>query len=181
MSKSIDDSILSALREYERGPDQNGKKAVLLTPRGGFLLYGNRFCSIREYDLELRSDALQLQGGSVDSPIFLSCTQGRLSATGCSPQLMSLIFHIELGEEDGLLRGILLAREDEARFSLFCDASIEEVYRLSRKREIPPYLWTPSDEELRQYAEGLRRNDLHGLTGLYLCGRPVKSLWEEKW
>lgn len=62
MSKSIDDSILSALREYERGPDQNEKKAVLLTPRGGFFLYGNRFCSIREYDLELRSDALQLQG-----------------------------------------------------------------------------------------------------------------------
>ena len=80
-----------------------------------------------------------------------------------------------------LFRSILLAREDEARFSLFCDASIEEVYRLSRKREIPPYLWTPPDEELRQYAEGLRRNDLHGLTGLYLCGRPVKSLWEEKW
>ena len=181
MSKSIDDTILSALQKYERGPDQNEKKAVLLTPRGGFFLYGNRFCSIREYDLELRSDALQLQGGAVDSPIFLSCTQGRLSAAGCSPRLVSLIFHIELGEEDGLLRGILLAREDEARFSLFCDASIEEVYRLSRKREIPPYLWTPPDEELRQYAEGLRRNDLHGLTGLYLCGRPVKSLWEEKW
>ena len=40
MSKSIDDTILSALREYERGPDQNEKKAVLLTPRGGFFLYG---------------------------------------------------------------------------------------------------------------------------------------------
>ena len=48
MSKGIDEPILSALRAYEHDPDRNGKKAILLTPHGGYFLYGNRFCTIRE-------------------------------------------------------------------------------------------------------------------------------------
>ena len=183
MPKGIEDPILSALRTYERSPDRNGKKAVLLTPQGGYFLYGNRFCSILEYELELQSDSIQLQGGTVTSPIFLSYTQDALTVAGAqqySPQMVSLVFHIDLGEGDGLLRGVLLAREKQARFSLFCDAAIEELYRLSRKAEMRPFPQIPPDEELRQYAERLRRNDLHGLTGLYLCGRLVKSLLEEK-
>lgn len=183
MSKGIDDPILSALRAYERSPDRDGKKAVLLMPQGGYFLYGNRFCTIREYDLELRSNSIQQQGDTVTSPIFLVCTQGGLSVTGsqrCVPQLVSLIFHIDLGAEDGLLRGILLARGKEARLSLFCDAAVEELYRLSRKKERQPLPQMPPDEDLRQYAESLRRNDLHGLTGLYLSGKPLKSLLGEK-
>lgn len=182
MSKGIDEPILSALRAYEHDPDRNGKKAILLTPHGGYFLYGNRFCTIREYDLELRSDSIELQGVAVNNPIFLACTQGGLSVTGHQryfPQLVSLIFHIDLGEEGGLLRGILLARESEVQFSLFCDAAIEELYRLSRKRTWKPPLRIPPEGDLCQYAEVLRRNDLHGLTGLYLCGRPMKSLLEE--
>lgn len=182
MLKGIDEPILSALRAYEHDPDRNGKKAILLTPHGGYFLYGNRFCTIREYDLELRSDSIELQGVAVNNPIFLACTQGGLSVTGHQryfPQLVSLIFHIDLGEEDGLLRGILLARAGEVQFSLFCDAAIEELYRLSRKRTWKPPLRIPPEGDLCQYAEVLRRNDLHGLTGLYLCGRPMKSLLEE--
>lgn len=53
MSKDIKGPILSALERYERDPDKNGKKAVLLTPQGGYFLYGNRFCGIEEYELEL--------------------------------------------------------------------------------------------------------------------------------
>lgn len=183
MPKGMDDPILSALQEYERSPDRSTKKAVLLTPQQGYFLYGNRFCSIREYDLELRSDSIQLQGSAVNNPVFLACMQGGLTVTGsqrCFPQLVSLIFHIDLGAEDGLLRGILLAREHEVRFSLFCDAAVEELYRLSRKREGQPLPQLPPDEDLRQYAESLRRKDLHGLTGLYLSGKPLKSLLGEK-
>lgn len=183
MSKGIDDPILSALRAYERSPDRDGKKAVLLMPQGGYFLYGNRFCSIREYDLELQSDSVQLQGGEVNTPIFLLRTQEGFSTVGaqqCSPQLVSLIFHIDLGEEDGLLRGIFLAKEKDAKLVLFCDEAIEELYRLSRKREGQPLPQLPPDEDLRQYAESLRRKDLHGLTGLYLSGKPLKSLLGEK-
>lgn len=182
MSKGIDDPILSALQTYERSPDRNEKKAVLLTPQGGYFLYGNRFCSIQKYDLELWSDTVQLQGDAVNSPIFLTCAQGGFSMAGtqrCSPQLVSLIFHIDLGEEDGLLRGILLVKGRDVRFSLFCDAAIEELYRLAREKEVQSSHRIPPDEELRQYAENLRRKDLHGLTGLYLRGKPVRSLLEE--
>lgn len=177
MPKSMVDPIAAILSEYERDPARNEKKAVLLTPQGGYFLYGNRFCSIRDYELEFQSDSCQVQSKSVQMPLFLGILQDRFHAVGpepCQTELVSLIFHIDLGEEE-LLRGILLALKQEVRFVLFCDAAIEELYRLSRKTSKTSWPPLPPGESLQQHAENLRRNDLHGLTELYLRGRPIAS------
>lgn len=181
MPKGMVDQIAAILSEYERDPARNEKKAVLLTPQGGYFLYGNRFCSILDYELELQSDSCRIQGKSVQIPLFLGILQDRLRAVGAEPyqtELVSLIFHIDLGDGE-LLRGILLAVGQEARFTLFCDAGIEELYRLSRKASIPAGPHILSGESLQQYAEGVRRNDLHGLTELYLRSKPLQSLFVE--
>lgn len=182
MSKGMMDPILSILEVYERDPARNEKKALLLTPQGSYFLYGNRFCSILDYDLEFQSDLCRIQGKSVQSTIFLGLLQDGFHAVGeqpHKPDLVSLIFHIDIGEGE-LLRGILLAIGQEARFVLFCDAAAEELYRLSRKINVPTQPQILPDADLQQYAENLRRSDLHGLTGLYLQGRPLKSLLDEK-
>lgn len=182
MPNNIDDPILSALEEYERDPNKNDKKAILLTRQGGYFLYGNRFCSIEEYELELLDAHCQVQGKEVQDPIFLKMRGSSLCVTGqrhYDPTMVSLIFHIGL-EKDEPLRGILLAYGQEARLSLFCDVAIEELYRLSHKLEAQSQPQITPDEDLRQYAENLRRRDLHGLTGLYLMSKPLKLLMEEK-
>lgn len=178
MSKGIEDPILSAIRGYERAPEQSGKKAVLLTPRGGYVLYGNRFCSIRDYELELQTDSCQIQGETVGEPLFFSLCQDKfytVSKHSRTPALVSLIFHVDMGEEDSLLRGILLARENEAKIALFCDAAVEELYRLSRRVDALPAAMIPPDELLRRQAEEIRRTDLHGLTGLYLQSKRLDA------
>lgn len=176
MSKGMKDPILSALRDYERAPEQSCKKAVLLTPGGGYFLYGNRFCGIQDYELELKADSCQIESGNVLEPLLIGVFSDKFHVIGerpYVPEFVSLIFHIDLGEEDGSLRGILLAREGEARFALFCDAAVEEVYRLSRRAGTLPAI--PPDELLRQQAEELRRTDLHMLTGLYLQSRRLDA------
>lgn len=182
MPKGMTDPIVSMLEKYERDPARNEKKAVLLTPQGSYFLYGNRFCSILDYDLEFRSDLLQVQGKSVHSAIFLGLLQDGFHAVEKQPHkpdLVSLIFHIDIGEGE-LLRGILLAIRQEARFVLFCDTAVEELYQLSRKINVPTQPQIMPGKELQQYAEDLRRGDLYGLTGLYLQGGPLKSLLDEK-
>lgn len=177
MPKGMTDPILSTLKGYERDPARNEKKAVLLMPQRGYFLYGNRFCDILDYELEFYSDFCQIQGKSVQHTIFLGMLKDGFHAVGeqpYKPDLVSLIFHIDLGDGE-LLRGILLATERETRFALFCDAAIEELYRLSRKTStaaLPPIL---PDAGLQQHAEGLRRSDLHGLTELYLQGKMLRS------
>ena len=176
MPKDVEDRIQSALEKYARDPDKNQKKGVLLTPQGGFFLYGNRFCGIEEYNLELFSEDLQIQGNTVQTPLFFSILQNGLSVTGdrpCRTELVSLIFHIRL-DEDEPLRGIMLARKQEVQLTLFCDPSTEELYRLSRRIGAYSAAQVPPDEGLQRYAEGLRRNDLHWLTSLYLQGRQLK-------
>lgn len=182
MPKGMTDPILSMLEKYERDPARNEKKAVLLTPQGGYFLYGNRFCSILDYDLEFRSDLLQVQGKSVQSAIFLGLLQDGFHAfekRPHKPDLVSLIFHIDIGEGE-LLRGILLAVGQEAQLALFCDAAVEELYQLSRNINVPKQPQILPDADLQRYAEDLRRGDLHGLTGLYLQGKSLKSLLGEK-
>ena len=182
MPKDMTDPILSILEEYERDPARNEKKAVLLMPQGGYFLYGNRFCSIQDYDLEFQSDSCRIQGNSVQNAIFLGLLQDGFHAVGeqaYKPDLVSLIFHIDLGDSE-LLRGILLTLDAETRFTLFCDATVEELYRLSRKvaaRSAPQII---PNEDLQQYAETLRRDDLHGQTGLYLLSKPLKNIDIEK-
>ena len=176
MPKEVKDQIQSALEKYAHDPDKNRKKGVLLTPQGGFFLYGNRFCSIEEYELELFSENFQVQGSTVHRPLLFSIQQDGFCVTGdkpCKAELVSLIFHIKLDEDD-LLRGIMLAFEQEIQLALFCDPSTEELYRLSRRIGACPAAQIPPDDRLQQYAEKIRRNDLHWLTSLYLQGRQLK-------
>jgi len=178
MAKEAGDRVLSALKKYEQDPDRNDKKAVLLTPQGGYFLYGNRFCSIAEYELELCSESLQLQGKTVPKPLFFSVHPRCFQITGeqaCEPKLVSLIFQISL-EDDEPLRGILLALEREAELVLFSDVAVETLYRLALKTGTQKVKELPPNEELLRYAEKLRQNDLHGLTSLYLKGEQLKSL-----
>lgn len=177
MSKGIDDLILDRLKRYERDLVRNDKRAVLLMPQGGYFLYGNRFCSIQDYEIEFRSDSCQIQGKAVRQPLFLGILQDGFHAVGkqvYQVELASLIFHIDLGDGE-LLRGILLAVGQEVSFALFCDATVEETYRLSRKVALQSSVQIPPDEELQRQAEELRRNDLHGLTGLYLQSVQLRS------
>lgn len=174
------DPIVLALKAYEHSSAQNEKKAVLLTPQGGYFLYGNRFCEITEFELELVSDTLQIQGKSVSETLLFSVYPDGFQVTGqrpCAPSLVSLIFQIQMKEEEPL-RGILLARGQKAKLVLFSDVVVEEVYRLARKPLMDPGQGLLQDEELRQYAESLRRNDLHSLIGLYLRGRRLKYLFD---
>ena len=178
MSKDIKGPILSALERYERDPDKNGKKAVLLTPQGGYFLYGNRFCGIEEYELELMCNSCQIQSKTVQTPLFFAVKESRLDMVGeqlYHPILVSLIFHINL-DADEPLRGILLAYGQEARLALFHDVATEELYRLSRKSISRTAVHVPPDSELQQFAENLRKNDLHWLTSLYLWGQQLKYL-----
>ena len=178
MPKEVKDQIQSALEKFARDPDKNRKKGVLLTPQGGFFLYGNRFCSIEEYELELFSEDFQVQGNSVQRPLFFSILRDGLHITGdklCNAELVSLIFHIKLDEDD-LLRGIMLALKQEVQFTLFCDPSTEDLYRLSRRIDTYPAAQIPPDDGLQRYAEEIRRNDLHWLTSLYLHGQQLRNL-----
>ena len=171
MPRNNGDPILTVLKKYERDPNRNHKTAVLLTPQGGYFLYGNRFCSILDYELELISDSSQIQGRIVQKALFFGVMQDGFQAVGekiGTPESVSLIFHIDLGEEDDLLRGILLAVGQEYRFALFCDETVEELYRLSHRTNPYSVKSVLPDEDLRQQAEQIRRNDLHTLTGFYL-------------
>ena len=181
MPKGMMDPITAILREYEHDPARNKKKAVLLTPQGGYFLYGSRFCSILDYELDFQSDSCWIQGNSVQISMFLGVLQDGFHAVGTEPykpKLVNMIFHIDLGEGE-LLRGILLALEREVRFALFCDQAVEELYRLSCKAILPAGTNVLPDEGLQQYAEDLRRNDLHVLTSLYLRGKPWRAAFSE--
>lgn len=183
MPKDVKDPIQSALEKYVHDPDKSQKKGVLLTPQGGFFLYGNRFCSIEKYELELFSKDLQVQGSTVHSPLFFSILQDGLCVTGDKPyksELVSLIFHIRLDEDD-LLRGIMLALEQEVQLALFCDPSTEDLYRLSRRINTYPAVQIPPDDGFQQFAEEIRRNDLHWLASLYLQGQKLKPLNDLLW
>ena len=176
MLRNVEDQIQLALEKYVRDSDKNQKKGVLLTPQGGFFLYGNRFCSIEEYELEFFSEDFQVQGSIVHGPLFFNILQDDFFVTGDRPykvELVSPIFHIKLDEDD-LLRGIILALEREVQLTLFCDPATEELYRLSRRIGVYRAAQIPPDDGLLRYSEEIRRNDLHWLTSLYLQGRQLK-------
>lgn len=178
VSKKLDDPVLAALKEYGQLPGDTAKKGVLLTPAGGYFLYGDRFCSMEEFELEFMDADCRIQGREVPSPLFFCILPDLLRVTGAqlyNPALVSLIFHIRL-EQDEPLRGILLALGQEVRFSLFTNAETEGLYRLLRKAVPSPITPVPPEDTLEGYADDLRRNDLHWLTSLYLQGRQVRYL-----
>lgn len=181
MLNDIKDPILSAISAYEHDRELNNKKAILLTPSNSCFLYGNRFCVIRDFELEFVSENCRVQGDAVQKPMFLAIQQDGFRVVGekpLAPELVSLIFHIDLGSEDELLRGILLSMMGETKFALFCDPAIEEVYRLSRKTNVYPNEFITPDEDFQKISEALRRKDLRGLAELYLKGQPVRRLFD---
>ena len=165
--------ILSVLRQYEQ--EQRAKKAVLLLPDGGYYLFDRQFCSICEYELSLTGQDTHIQGSHVPCGLFFGMVEDSLQwsvkDTGdFQPDQLSLIFHIALEEEDELLRGIMLIRQQIACFSLFTDPDVEKLYRAVSQ---PVQTGTPTyaaSETLADYARSCTRNDLHKLTALYLHG-----------
>lgn len=172
-------AVIEALRQYER--EQRSKKAVLLTPDGGYYLYENRFCSISDFELTVTGPDLQVQGNSVPCALFFGVTEDTLcwsaKETGSSwPDRLSLIFHIALADEDGLLRGILFAQGQKAYLTLFTDADTEKLYRAVSASAQSPTLRVSPEQELTAYAANCARNDLHRLTALYLNGQRLSQL-----
>lgn len=176
------DRILSALRQYEQEPRE--KRAVLLTPTGGYYLFDQRFCSISEYELSLAGKELCVQGTSVPCGVFLGVVRNVLqwAATDTDnfqSDRLSLIFHIALGEESELLRGILFARHQAAYLSLFTDPNMEELYRAVSIPTLESTSENTISEDLSAYAQDCARRDLHKLTALYLHSNKLSQLQRE--
>lgn len=175
MPENLEDRILCALKQYEGIPAKLEKKAVLLTPNGGYFLYGNRFCSISGYELEMSAGPVQMQVARVTRSLFFSVCQSALTVAGVEqPEYVSLIFHMDLGE-DGLLRGILFCAGQDADLVLFTDEKVEKIYRTSCRLNQAKRVRLPPEGELCKAAENIRQNDLRWLTALYLNGRKLSG------
>lgn len=173
------DEIIRALQQYEREPCS--KKGVLLTPIGGYYLYDNRFCGLRDFELCLSGPDLQIQAQAVPCGLFFGMVGDTLSwsvrDTGpFTPDRLSLIFHISFDSEDSLLRGILFSNGSKAHMALFTDAEMEELYRAVASTAQSPPLAAVPDKELQDCAAACARNDLHRLTALYLHGQKISQL-----
>lgn len=174
------DRILSVLRQYEQEP--RGKRAVLLTPTGGYYLFDKQFCSIQEYEIFLTGQDIRIQGSQVPCGLFFGMVEDNLQwsvkDTGdFQPEQLSLIFHIALENEEELLRGILFICQQNTCFSLFTDPDVEKLYRIVSKpvQAEPPAC---ANETLTDYARSCAQKDLHTLTALYLHGNRLSQLRE---
>ena len=175
------DKLSTALRQYER--EQHTKKGVLLLPDSGYYLFDRQFCGIQEYELSLTGQDTHIQGNHVPCGLFFGMVEDKLrwsvKGTGdFQPEQLSLIFHIVLGEEEDLLRGILFIRQQNACFSLFTDPDIEKLYRTASQpvQTGPPAI--AAGKDLIDYARSCTRSDLHRLTALYLHGNRLSQLQE---
>ncbi|MDE7243846.1 MAG: hypothetical protein K2O18_07710 [Oscillospiraceae bacterium] len=176
------DGMIAFLQQYEQ--ERRSKKAVLLTPGGGYYLYENRFCRIRDFDLTVTGPGVHIQGSSVPCGLFFGLTGDLLlwsaAETGSfSPHRLSLIFHILLDGENDLLRGILFAQGKNAYLSLFTDAETEKLYRAVSSPVHPPPPTVCIGDDLAAYAAACAGNDLHRLTALYLHGQKLSQLRRE--
>jgi len=173
------DRLSTALRQYER--EQHAKKGVLLLPDGGYYLFDRQFCGISEYEISLAGQDIQIQGNSVPCGLFFGAVDDTLNwcvkDTGdFQLESLSLIFHIALGDEEDLLRGILFIRQKSAHSALFTDPDVEKLYRAVRQpvQTGPPARET--NETLTNYARSCARDDLHKLTALCLHGNKLSQL-----
>lgn len=176
------DEIVRSLQQYEK--ESCSKRGVLLTPGGGYYLYGNRFCGLRDFELCLSGPDLQIQAQAVPCGLFFGMAGDTLSwsarDTGpFTPDRLSLIFHIPFDSEDSLLRGILFANGSKAHMALFTDAEMEELYRAVAATAQSPLSTDVPDKELQDCAAACARNDLHRLTALYLHGQKTSQLRKE--
>lgn len=173
----MQDEIAKALRRFlkERGT----KRGFLLTGTGAYFLYDGRFCSICEYQLRLKSPGCDLNTNVIDTPLFLGVVEKDLRYAAVprhplSVEYLRLLFHVACGtESDELLRGLLISKSKEARFALFSDPTIEEMFLTAEAVDRSPSVIFDQEtvELLQQYA----RNDLRLLVELYLQGRELKN------
>lgn len=174
------DKILTALQQYKR--ERREKKAVLLLPDGGYYLFDRQFCGIQEYELSLAGQDIYIQGNHVPCGLFIGIVEDTLQWTvkdsgDFQLEQLSLIFHIDLGDEKDMLRGILFIRQQDICFPMFTDPDVEKLYRVvSEPIRTKPTAWT--NETLADYAQICSRSDLHTLTSLYLTGKRLSQLRE---
>lgn len=171
------DAVAKALEAFMR--EKRSKRGFLLTEGGAFFLYDNKFCSISEYDIRLKSRDYNLFGNAVNQPIFAALSGNELLGTAISEgeikvNCLRLTFHIPCGEtSEELLRGIFFAKGQQAQLALFSDPAIEEVILMIEKT-VETTLFPPFSELLEQN-ESCNRSDLRMLTELYLKGQALKS------
>ena len=167
--------IEAALIEYTQ--ERQDKQGVLLTPEGGYYLYGGQFCPIKEFDLSLTADGICLQGASVPLELFLGMAGGALrwcvkKDETVSIERLSLIFHIFFEDKAEMLRGILFVQNGNAHSVLFTNPETEQLYRAVN---IPASHTGPQEPgraaELQAFATECGQEDLHILTELYVHGQ----------
>lgn len=171
------DAVAKALEAFMR--EKRSKRGFLLTEGGAFFLYDNKFCSISEYDIRLKSHDYNLFGQSVNQPVFASLSGNKLLGTAVpegeiTADSLRLTFHIPCGETaEELLRGIFFAKGQQAQLALFSDPAIEKIILMIEKAAeltlFPPF------PELLAQNESCNRSDLRMLTELYLKGQTLKS------
>lgn len=171
------DAVAKALDAFMR--EKRSKRGFLLTEGGAFFLYDNKFCSISEYDIRLKSCDYNLFGKAVNQPVFASLSGNELLGAAIpegeiTVDSLRLTFHIPCGETpEELLRGVFFAKGQQARLALFTDPAIEEVILMIEKT-VEITLFPPFSELLEQN-ESCNRSDLRMLTELYLKGQALKS------
>ena len=156
--------VETALIEYIQ--ERQDKQGILLTPEGGYYLYGGQFCPIQAFDLSLAADGLCLQGASsVPLDLFFGLAGGVLrwcvkKDSDISIERLSLIFHIFFEDGADLLRGIL-----------FTNPETERLYRaVSAPASRAGSQESDRTAELQSLAAECGQEGLHILTELYLHG-----------
>ncbi len=167
--------VETALIEYIQ--ERQDKQGILLTPEGGYYLYGGQFCPIQAFDLSLAADGLCLQGASsVPLDLFFGLAGGVLrwcvkKDSDISIERLSLIFHIFFEDGADLLRGILFVQNGDTHSILFTNPETERLYRaVSAPASRAGSQESDRTAELQSLAAECGQEGLHILTELYLHG-----------
>lgn len=175
------DAVEKALARFMR--ERGTKRGFLLTPMGAYFLYEDKFCSIKDYQIRLKSKSCHLNTSHVEEPLFAGFStfdKHLWIARPTQPLSMEkfrLVFHIACGAEpDELLRGICFADEGNTHFVLFSNPEIEALFLAAEAKWPDATSPVPPDEELSKLQQQYNRNDLHLLTRLYLQGAISKTL-----
>ncbi len=172
-------TLAAALEAYEK--DGRSKKGVLLTQDGGYFLYGNRICSMRDFEITLKSKYIEIQGKDVPSVLFFGIAENELMWSAAEnahiiPHYLSIIFHIQIEVPDRLIHGILFARQDEAYLSMFTDPETENLYRAVVAYVPNEPLIVPIGDDLKLFAQEHDRDKLKILTSLYRNSETLKHM-----
>lgn len=175
----MEQEIKKALEQFHTLP--GSKRGLLLTAAGAFLLFDSKFIPIASYHIALQTADAVIDSYTAPFPIFAGLCRDKdaerrfLAAQGAAIRRMSVMFHIALGTEDELLRGILFAQGEQLLFALFSDPAIEEIFEAVNRAPVHQPDPVSLPDVLLRRMEQNRRQELRRLTALYLNGKP----WEE--